>query len=61
MQALFHDRHQDIDRNRDPDLRDDRVLGGSEERLYSKMLLEPAEKEFDLPTATVELGHGESG
>ena len=53
MKALFHDRHQDVDRNSDPDLGDDRVLGGPEEGFDAKVLFEPAEEEFHLPTATV--------
>jgi hypothetical protein len=61
MQPFFHDRHQDVDRNRDPDLGDDGVLGGPEERLDAKMLLEPAKEQFYLPAATIELGHGERG
>jgi len=37
----------------------DCVFGGAEEGLDTKMLLDPLEKQFDLPTTTVELGNGQ--
>ena len=61
MKTLFHDRHQHIDRHRDPDLSDDRVLGGAEEGLDPKVLFDPAEEQFDLPAAAIELSQGQSG
>ena len=43
----------------DPDLDFHRVLGGSIKRLDSKVLFDPLEKEFYLPTAFVQLGNGQ--
>lgn len=37
----------------------DRVLGGAEEDFDTKMLLDPFEKQLDLPAATIKLGDGE--
>ncbi len=56
MQPLLDDRHQDVDRDRDPHLRLHGVLGSSEERLDSQVLLDPPEEEFDLPPLLVEQG-----
>lgn len=56
MQPLLDDRHQDVDRDRDPHLRLHGVLGSSEKRLDAKMLLDPPEEEFDLPPLLVEQG-----
>ena len=56
MQPLLYDRHQDVDRDRDPHLRLHGVLGSSEERLDPQVLLDPPEKEFDLPPLLVEQG-----
>jgi hypothetical protein len=44
LQAFFDDGHQYVDANGDPDLSLDRVLGRSEERLDSQVLLDPLEK-----------------
>src|SRR5260221_9043855 len=54
MKPLFDDGHEDVDRDRDPDLSLDRVLGSAEERLDSEMLLDPLEEELHLPAAFVE-------
>jgi hypothetical protein len=56
MQPLLYDRHQDVDRDRDPHLRLHGVLGSSEERLDPKVLLDPPEEEFDLLPLLVEQG-----
>ena len=37
----------------------DGVLGGTEESLVPKMLLDPFEKQLDLPPAAIKLGDGE--
>src|SRR5207244_6032593 len=54
MKPLLDDGHQDVDRDGDPDLSLDRLLGRAEERLDSQMLLDPLEEEFHLPAAFVE-------
>ena len=38
----------------------DRVLGGAVENFDPQMLLDPFEKQFDLPAATIQLGDGQS-
>jgi len=43
-----------------PDLSHDRVFGGTQERFYFEMLLDPLEEEFNVPTGFVELGDGQS-
>ena len=60
-EALLDDGHQDIDGDGDPDLRLDSVLGGTEERLDAKMLLDPLEEQFDLPAATIQFADGKGG
>lgn len=37
----------------------DRVLGGAEENFDTQMLLDPFEKQFDLPAASIEIGDGQ--
>jgi hypothetical protein len=54
MKALLDDRYDDVDRDGDPDLGLDRVLGSPEEGLYTEMLLDPFEEKLDLPAAFVE-------
>lgn len=56
MQPLLDDRHQDVDRDRDPHLGLHGVLGSSEERLDSKVLLDPPEEQLHLPPLLVEQG-----
>ena len=53
LQALFHDGHQDIDRDGDPYLRLHGVLGCAEKGLDTQMLLDPLEEQLDLPPALV--------
>src|SRR5882724_13498327 len=59
MELLFDDRDEHVDRDGDPDLGLDGVLGSAEETLDTEMLLEPFEKQFDLPTALVESANGQ--
>ena len=44
MELFFDDGHKQVHRDRDPDLRLHRVLGGAEEALDSQMLLDPLEE-----------------
>ena len=52
----FYVRRQQIVDQRDPDLRSDGVFAGPEEALDLEILLDPFEKEFDLPAALVDGG-----
>ena len=54
MQPLLDDRHQDVDRDRDPHLRLHGVLRGPEERFDPKMFPDPPEEELHLPPLLVE-------
>ena len=56
----FYVRHQQIVDQCDPDLRSDGVFAGSEEALDLEILLDPLEKEFDLPAALVNRGNSRS-
>ena len=53
---LLDDGHQDVDADRDPYLRLDRVVGGPIECFDAQMLLDPFEEKFHLPTAFVKFG-----
>jgi hypothetical protein len=55
MQAFLGNGDQHISADRDPDLRLDRVLGGSEKRLDPQMLLDPFEEQLDLPALAVQV------
>ena len=53
MEPFLDDGDQDIHRDGDPYLGLDRILGGSKERLDPQVLLDPFEKQFDLPAGLV--------
>jgi hypothetical protein len=53
---LFHDGNQHVHRDRDPDLRFDRVFGGAVKGFDSEILLDPFEEQLDLPSAAIQLG-----
>ena len=55
MQAFLGNGDQHVSADRDPDLRLDRVLVGAIKRLDSQVLLDPFEKQFDLPTLAVQV------
>ncbi len=59
VEAFFEDGDQDVDRDGDPDLGLDGVLGGAEEALDAQVLFDPFEEQLDLPAAFVEPGDGE--
>ena len=50
-----------VDRDGDPYLGLYRILGGAVECLYPEMLLDPFEKELDVPPTAVEIGNGPAG
>ena len=58
MQSFFENCHQQINRNRDPDLGPHGVLARAVERFDAKMLFDPFEEQFDLPAAVIELSNG---
>ena len=49
IEPIFDEGHEQVHRNRDPELRLHRVLGSAEEALDSQMLLDPLEKQPHLP------------
>ena len=55
MQAFLGNCNQHVGADRDPDLRLDRVLVGAIKRLDAQVLLDPFEKQFDLPTLAVQV------
>ena len=55
---FFETGHEQVNADRDPDLRFDGVFGGAEERLDTQVLLDPLEEQFDVPAAFVERGDG---
>ena len=59
MQKLFYYRYQDVNRDRNPDLRLDRVLGCTIESFDPQMLFDPFEEDFDPPAAFVKLSDGQ--
>jgi hypothetical protein len=59
VESLFDDGDEDVNRDGDPDLSFDRVLGDAEEHFDTKMVLDPFEKQLDLPAATIKRRQGE--
>ena len=51
----MHDSDEDVNRDSDPNLAFDRVLGGPEERFDAQVLLDPLEEQFNLPAILVEI------
>ena len=58
MQLLFDDRNQHIGAHGAPDLGLYGVLAGAKKVLDAQVLLDPFEKQFDLPAAFVKIGNG---
>ena len=61
IEAFFRDGDEHVDRDGDPDLGFDGVLGGAEDAFDAQVLLDPFEEGFDLPAAFVGLGDGDGG
>ena len=59
-ESLLDYGYKHIHRDRYPDLGLHRILRGTVKRFDSRVLLDPSEKQFDLPAAFVELRDGES-
>lgn len=59
MKFFFDDGDQDVGGHGTPDLRLHRVLAGCQKSLDAQVLLDPLEKQLDLPTALVQGGDGQ--
>ena len=57
IESLLDDGDKHIDGDRDPDLGFDGVLRGAEKRFDAQVLLDPFEKQFDLPAIPIECGY----
>jgi len=55
MQAFLDNGDKHVSPDRDPDLRPDRILVGVIKRLDAQVLLDPFEKQFDLPALAVQI------
>jgi len=55
-EALFDDGDEYVDRHRNPDLRLHRVLRNADKAFDAQVLLDPFEKQLDLPAIAIELG-----
>jgi hypothetical protein len=55
MQAFLGNGDQDVSADRNPNLRLDSVLGGSEKRLDPQVLLGTLEEQLDLPALAVQV------
>ena len=58
IELLFHNRYEQVDGDRDPNLSLQRVWCGSVERFDPQVLFDPFEEQFDLPAAAIKLGDG---
>ena len=58
IESLFDDRDQNINGDCDPYLSLHRILGRAEKRFAAQVLFDPFEKQFHLPTITVQFGNG---
>ena len=55
-EALFDDGDEYVDRHRNPDLRLHRVLRNADKAFDAQVLLDPFEKQLELPAIAIELG-----
>ena len=61
LELLVKDGHHQVNGHRNPDLGPHCIGAGSEVVFDTEVAFDPPKEELDLPTALVELGHGESG
>ena len=61
LELLVKDGHHEVDGHCDPDLGLHCIGAGAEVMFDTQVAFDPLEEEFDLPTALVELGNGQSG
>ena len=59
IEFLFHDGHEHVYADGDPDLCGEGVERRAEERLDAQVLLDPFEEQLDLPAVLVKVGDGE--
>jgi len=59
MEPFLDDGYEQVHRDRDPELRLHRVLGGAEEAMDSQMLLDPLEKQLHLPALPIQRAGGQ--
>ena len=57
MYLFFGKGYQHVNRNCNPDLGLDGILGGPVKRFDTKVLLDPFEENLDLPTTLKQLGY----
>ena len=60
FELLVKDGHHEVNGHCNPDLGLHRIGARTEVVFYTEVAFDPLEEELDLPTALVELGHGES-
>jgi hypothetical protein len=58
MEPFLDDGDQNVDRDSDPNLSFDGVLGSPVKSLDSQVLFDPAKEQFHLPTTAIQLGNG---
>jgi hypothetical protein len=58
VEPLLDDGYEHVDRDGDPELGLDRVLGSAEEAFDAEMLFDPFEEQLHLPAALVEGADG---
>ena len=61
LQLFFHNRHQHINADGNPNLRLHRVVAGAVKMFDAQVLLDPFEEQLHLPTALIEQGDGQGG
>ena len=59
MQAFFQNSHQEVNGDGSPNLRAYSVGAGAIKGFDAQMLLDPFEKQLDLPPAAIEIGDGD--
>jgi len=58
VEPFFHDGHEQVDAEGNPDLGFDGIGRGAVESLDFQVLLDPAEEQFDVPSQLEDVGHG---
>src|ERR1022692_4012500 len=61
LQLLFYDGHQNVNTDGNPNLGFHRVVSGAIKVFDAQVLLDPFEKQLDLPSVLIEQGYGQSG
>ena len=61
LQGFLYDGHKNVNRDGDPDLGLDGILGGTIKGLDPEMLFDPLEKQLHLPAAAIKIGNRDGG